>query len=75
MGAGSEASAVAAARLLKKQNRAREWEQSRRKTASKKTASQMENKFRNRRLQTKMGSHQNGKGSETKKEMRHSASS
>lgn len=44
--AGSEASAVAAARPLKKQNRAREWEQSRRKTALEKTASQTENKLR-----------------------------
>lgn len=43
---GSEASVVAAARPLKKQNRSREEEQPRRKTASEKTASQMENKFR-----------------------------
>lgn len=43
---GAEASAVAAARPLKKQNRSREWEQRRRKTTSEKTASQMENKCR-----------------------------
>lgn len=60
--AGSEASAVAAARPLKKQNRAREWEQSRRKTALKKTASQTENKFREQEA-----TDQNGKPPEWKR--------
>ena len=60
--AGSEASAVAAVRPLKKQTGARECERSRVKTASEETASQMENKFREQEA-----TDQNGKPPEWKR--------
>lgn len=47
--------------LWRSKTGAREWEQLRRKTASEKTASQMENTFREQEAADEMGSHLNGK--------------